>query len=71
MNRLLKFAAILVFLFSCSLLIAQDSNVKREIRSLNSKINKQNSYIDSLDIQIRMLLPELQNALKANLKAKE
>ena len=71
MNRLLKFAAILVFLFSCSLLIAQESNVKREIRSLNSKINKQNSYIDSLDIQIRMLLPELQNALKANLKAKE
>ena len=71
MKKLLSSIAILVLLFSFALLNAQQSSVKREISNLNSKINKQNSYIDSLDVQIRMLLPELQNALRANLKAKE
>ena len=50
---------------------AQDSSAKRELKRLNAKIDRENVRVDSLDTQIRILLPELQNALKANLKAKE
>ena len=71
MNRLFKILTVIVFLFSFTFLFAQDSSTKRELKRMNSSINSQNAHIDSLDIQIRMLLPELQNALKANLNAKE
>ena len=71
MNRLSKILALIVFLFSFTFLLAQDSSIKRELKRMNTSINSQNAHIDSLDIQIRMLLPELQNALKANLNAKE
>ena len=71
MNRLFKILTVIVFLLSFTFLFAQDSSTKRELKRMNSSINSQNAHIDSLDIQIRMLLPELQNALKANLNAKE
>ena len=71
MNHLLKNLTLSGLLFSFTFMTAQDSAVKRELNRMNSAINSQNAHIDSLDIQIRMLLPELQNALKANLNAKE
>ena len=60
-----------LFLFMSNILTAQDNSTVRELRRLNSKIEKQGIQTDSLDAQIRLLLPELQNALSANLKAKE
>ena len=71
MNHLLKNLTLSGLLFSFTIMMAQDSAVKRELNRMNSAINSQNPHIDSLDIQIRMLLPELQSALKANLNAKE
>ena len=67
----IKTILVITIFVSSSLLLAQDSAVKREMKRLNTKIDRQNTRTDSLDTQIRMLLPELQNALKANLKAKE
>ena len=49
----------------------QSNSLSREIRNINDKIANQSIKTDSLDAQISLLLPELQNALKANLKAKE
>ncbi len=71
MNRLFKSIATILILASFSIVTAQDAATKREMKRLNAKIDRQNVRVDSLDTQIRMLLPELQNALKANLKAKE
>jgi len=50
---------------------SQSNSLAREIRNINDKISDQSIKTDSLDAQISLLLPELQNALKANLKAKE
>ena len=58
-----------VLIFS-SLLIAQN-NSSRALSQINNSLAGQNMRIDSLDTQMRLLLPELQNALSANLKAKE
>jgi TolA-binding protein len=66
-KSILSFIIIILFTF----VSAQNSATKREMQRLNAKIDRQNVRVDSLDTQIRMLLPELQNALKANLKAKE
>ncbi|MEA1882235.1 MAG: tetratricopeptide repeat protein [Candidatus Marinimicrobia bacterium] len=70
-NLLLKFKATLLILVSFSFVSGQDAATKRELKRVNAKIDRENVRVDSLDTQIRMLLPELQNALKANLKAKE
>ena len=67
-NNLIK-STLFLFIFLTTFVVAQDSATKREINRLNAKINKENVRVDSLDAQIRLLLPELQNALKANLKA--
>ena len=52
-------------------IFSQSNSLAREIRNINDKIANQSIKTDSLDAQISLLLPELQNALKANLKAKE
>ena len=70
-NRLFKFTANTVLLATFAIASGQDASTKRELKRLNAKIDRENVRVDSLDTQIRMLLPELQNALKANLKAKE
>ena len=63
---------IVVFAFILpSFLVGQNSSASRELSRINSTVSKQNMRIDSLDAQMRLLLPELQNALSANLKAKE
>ena len=70
LNNLLKTISSVIFL-SFTFVFAQDSATKREMKRLNTKIDRENIRVDSLDTQIRMLLPELQNALNANLKAKQ
>jgi len=63
---------IVVFAFILpAFLVGQNSSASRELSRINSTVSKQNMRIDSLDAQMRLLLPELQNALSANLKAKE
>jgi len=69
--RLFKFTATIILLATFTIVSGQDATTKRELKRLNAKIDRENVRVDSLDTQIRMLLPELQNALKANLKAKE
>lgn len=57
-------------MLSCSILFGQ-STAAKEISRLNSKISKQNARIDSLETQIQILLPDLKNALRATLSAKQ
>lgn len=59
---------VLLLLLSCTL--AQD-NTARELKRLNAKIDREKVRIDSLEIQIRILLPDLKNALRATLDAKQ
>ena len=51
--------------------VTAQSSAAKEIRRLNSKISKQNARIDSLETQIQILLPDLKNALRATLAAKQ
>ena len=69
--RLFKFTATIILLATFTIVSGQDATTKRELKRLNAKIDRENVRVDSLDPQIRMLLPAVQNALKANLKAKE
>ena len=70
-NCLSRFRIVLLIFASFTIGFAQDAATKREMKRLNAKIDRENVRVDSLDTQIRLLLPELQNALEANLKAKE
>ena len=58
------------FLFP-SYILGQGSTSSMDLPRLSNTVSKQSMRIDSLDAQFRLLLPELQNALSANLKAKE
>lgn len=69
-QNLKLFIFVFAFVFS-SFILAQGSSSSRDLSRLSSSVNLQNMRIDSLDAQMRLLLPELQNALSANLKAKE
>ncbi|NQU28618.1 MAG: tetratricopeptide repeat protein [Candidatus Marinimicrobia bacterium] len=47
------------------------SNTDREIRRLNAKLEREKVRTDSLETKIRILLPELKNALSATVTAKK
>lgn len=47
------------------------SDNARELKRLNAKIDREKVRTDSLETQIKILLPDLKNALQANLKAKQ
>jgi hypothetical protein len=54
-----------IYLFFCftvyssfTIGFAQDAATKREMKRLNAKIDRGNVRVDSLDTQIRLLLPE-------------
>lgn len=51
--------------------VSAQSNAAKEIKKLNGKISKQNEKIESLETQIQILLPDLKNALRATLAAKQ
>ncbi|MFQ6605627.1 MAG: tetratricopeptide repeat protein [Fidelibacterota bacterium] len=60
---------IFLFLFLLSSIFAQN-DVNRELKRLNAKINREKVRIDSLETQIRIILPELKNTLAATVAAK-
>jgi tol-pal system protein YbgF len=57
-----------IFLFS---LAWGQTDSARELKRLNAKIDREKVRVDSLETQIKILLPDLKNALQANLKAKQ
>ncbi len=46
------------------------NDIDRELKRLNAKINREKVRVDSLDTQIRLLLPDLRNTLGATVAAK-
>ena len=66
-KHIVKDVLFIFVLFFSSLLVGQNNNSSRALSQINSSLAGQNMRIDSLDAQMRLLLPELQNALSANL----
>lgn len=69
MKKLMGFVSLVVLLGTVP--AEAQSSAAKEIKKLNSKISKQNARIDSLETQIQILLPDLKNALRATLAAKQ
>ncbi len=69
MKHIRIFTVITIFLTMISAGFAQN-DVNRELKRLNAKINREKVRVDSLDTQIRLLLPDLRNTLQAAVAAK-
>ncbi|MBI66589.1 MAG: hypothetical protein CMG65_02230 [Candidatus Marinimicrobia bacterium] len=50
---------------------AQQTDIKRELKRLNAKIDRERVRTDSLETQISILLPDLRNTLRATVDAKK
>ena len=50
---------------------AQQTDIKRELKRLNAKIDRERVRIDSLETQNSILLPDLRNTLRATVDAKK
>ena len=50
---------------------AQQADIKRELKRLNAKIDRERVRSDSLETQISILLPDLRNTLRATVDAKK
>ena len=50
---------------------AQQTDIKRELKRLNAKIDRERVRTDSLETQISILLPDLRNTLIATVDAKK
>tara|TARA_B100001123_G_C15218859_1_gene990387 strand:+ start:487 stop:1341 length:855 start_codon:yes stop_codon:yes gene_type:complete len=49
----------------------QQTDIKRELKRLNAKIDRERVRTDSLETQINILLPDLRNTLRATVDAKK
>ena len=58
-------------LFCVDVSFAQQADVKRELKRLNAKIDRERVRSDSLETQISILLPDLRNTLRATVDAKK
>ncbi len=67
-NRVTKY--FILFLLICTTLPAQN-DISRELKRLNAKINRERVRVDTLETQIRILLPDLRNTLRATVQAKK
>ena len=69
-----KIPRIILFIFlvlSIGTAQAQQTDIKRELKRLNAKIDRERVRIDSLELQISILLPDLRNTLIATVDAKK
>lgn len=62
--------SILIMIVIMSFAFTQ-GNVAKEFKRLNAKVNRERVRIDSLETEIRILLPDLRNTLHATVKAKQ
>lgn len=62
---------ILSFIVFSTLAIAQNGDLERQLRRVNAKINREKVRTDSLEMQIRVLMPDLRNTLRATVDAKQ
>lgn len=69
MNTFRSFTIAAMLFFSLSVVFAQPDTSK-ELQRLNAKINREKVRVDSLETQIRILLPDLRSTLQATVAAK-
>ena len=72
MYNIFKSFALLILLFvSSELVFSQNSkNYDKELRRLNAKIDRVRVLVDSLEINDRLLLPELMSAFRKSVSSK-
>ncbi len=69
-----KIPRIILFIFlvlNIGTVQGQQADIKRELKRLNAKIDRERVRTDSLEIQISILLPDLRNTLIATVDAKK
>ncbi|RTZ96850.1 MAG: hypothetical protein DSY36_00345 [Candidatus Neomarinimicrobiota bacterium] len=69
-----KIPRIILFIFlaqSIGTVQGQQADIKRELKRLNAKIDRERVRTDSLELQISILLPDLRNTLIATVDAKK
>ncbi|MFH1851727.1 MAG: tetratricopeptide repeat protein [Candidatus Neomarinimicrobiota bacterium] len=72
MKRILtSFLAFLLMLGGFTKPLCAQTDTERELRRVNAKIEREKVRTDSLETQIRILLPELKKALEATVNAKK
>ena len=71
-KSILYFTIYCVFLMILTIEVpfAQQTDIKRELKRLNAKIDRERVRTDSLETQISILLPDLRNTLRATVDAK-
>ena len=72
-KSILYFTIYCVFLMILTIEVsfAQQTDIKRELKRLNAKIDRERVRTDSLETQISILLPDLRNTLRATVDAKK
>lgn len=68
-NQLVKMITFCILTFMLSGLAAQSD--AQQIKRLSEKVSQLNARVDELDTKLNLLLPELQNTLRATVAAKE
>ena len=76
-NPILKKSFLYFFIYSFLTVLfvevsyGQQTDIKRELKRLNAKIDRERVRTDSLETQINILLPDLRNTLRATVDAKK
>lgn len=71
MNNKIGLKVILAVVALTSSIMAQSEDIERQLRRVNAKINREKVRTDSLEMQIRVLMPDLRNTLRATVDAKQ
>ena len=69
-TKILRTIPCIIFLLGIGTVLGQQADIKRELKRLNAKIDRERVRTDSLETQISILLPDLRNTLRATVDAK-
>ena len=70
-TKILRTIPCIIFLLGIGTVLGQQADIKRELKRLNAKIDRERVRTDSLETQISILLPDLRNTLRATVDAKK
>ncbi len=68
---ILQLVSLIIVMTALLEVLPAQTDTQRELRRLNAKLEREKVRVDSLETQIRILLPELKNALEATVRAKK
>jgi len=71
MNQINVVKIVISIVVLSTLGLSQTNDLDRQVRRVNAKINREKVRVDSLEMQIRVLMPDLRNTLRATVNAKQ